>query len=78
MTSHNPDNIKIDQINAALQGLIKSDPYLAPYRDIIGRRLLKIAETRQRLGITDDLIRVSTGIENIDELIADFEAALAS
>lgn len=31
---------------------------------------------RERLGITDDLIRVSVGIEDADELIADFEQAL--
>jgi cystathionine gamma-synthase/cystathionine gamma-lyase/cystathionine beta-lyase len=35
------------------------------------------AEQRQQLGITDDLIRVSVGIENLDELIADFEQALS-
>ena len=32
---------------------------------------------RDRLGITDDLIRVSVGIEDSEELIADFEQALA-
>ncbi len=36
---------------------------------------LKPAE-RQKLGITDDLIRVSVGIEHIDDLIADFAQAL--
>jgi cystathionine beta-lyase/cystathionine gamma-synthase len=34
-------------------------------------------EERARLGVTDDLIRVSVGIESPDELIADFEQALA-
>ena len=33
-------------------------------------------EDRERLRITDDLIRVSVGIENIDELRADFDQAL--
>lgn len=33
-------------------------------------------EDRRRLGITDELIRVSTGIEDADELIEDFERAL--
>jgi cystathionine beta-lyase/cystathionine gamma-synthase len=33
-------------------------------------------EDRSRLGITDDLVRVSIGIEDIDELIADFDQAL--
>ncbi len=35
------------------------------------------AEGRGRLGVTDDLIRVSVGIEDIGELIADFEQALS-
>ncbi|MCH8960463.1 MAG: aminotransferase class I/II-fold pyridoxal phosphate-dependent enzyme [Bacteroidetes bacterium] len=35
-------------------------------------------EERQRLGVTDSLIRVSIGIEATDDLIADFEQALAA
>jgi cystathionine beta-lyase/cystathionine gamma-synthase len=34
-------------------------------------------EARERLGITDGLIRVSVGIEDADDLIADFAQALA-
>ncbi len=34
-------------------------------------------EARQGLGITDGLIRVSTGIENKDDILQDFEAALS-
>jgi cystathionine beta-lyase/cystathionine gamma-synthase len=34
-------------------------------------------EERQRLGVTDDLIRVSVGLESVDELVADFAQALA-
>ena len=34
-------------------------------------------EERARLGISDQLIRLSTGIEDAEDLIADFEAALA-
>jgi len=49
MTSHKPDGNQQDQINLALQRLMKSDPYLAPYQNIISRRLSKIAQTRQRL-----------------------------
>jgi cystathionine beta-lyase/cystathionine gamma-synthase len=30
---------------------------------------------REEIGITDTLIRVSVGIENIEDLIADFEQA---
>jgi methionine-gamma-lyase len=35
-------------------------------------------ETRDRLGITDSLIRISVGIENADDLIADLEQALGN
>lgn len=34
-------------------------------------------EERQALGVTDDLVRVSAGIEAADELVADFEQALS-
>lgn len=33
-------------------------------------------ETRERLGITEDFLRFSVGIENIDDLIADLDQAL--
>lgn len=33
-------------------------------------------EIRKELGITDNLIRVSAGIENIEDLIADLQNAL--
>lgn len=33
-------------------------------------------QERERLGITDNLIRVSVGLEEIDDLIADFKRAL--
>jgi len=33
-------------------------------------------ETRDRLGITDAMIRISVGIENADDLIADLTQAL--
>jgi cystathionine beta-lyase/cystathionine gamma-synthase len=32
---------------------------------------------RERLGITDDLVRLSCGIEGARDLIGDFEQALA-
>ena len=35
-------------------------------------------ERKQALGITDNLVRVSIGIEDADDLIADFEQALAA
>ena len=33
-------------------------------------------EQRLQFGITDGLIRVSVGLENIEDIIADFEQAL--
>ncbi len=35
-------------------------------------------ERKQALGITDNLVRISIGVEDADDLIADFEAALAA
>ena len=35
------------------------------------------AELRQKMGVTEQLVRLSVGIENIDDLIADLEHALA-
>ena len=34
------------------------------------------AEARARLGITDGLVRISVGIEDADDLLADLEQAL--
>jgi methionine-gamma-lyase len=34
-------------------------------------------ETRDRMGVTDALIRISVGIENAEDLIADLEQALS-
>jgi cystathionine beta-lyase/cystathionine gamma-synthase len=36
------------------------------------------AEHRRRMGITDQMIRLSVGIENADDLIADLDQALAT
>jgi cystathionine beta-lyase/cystathionine gamma-synthase len=36
------------------------------------------AEHRQKMGVAEQLIRLSVGIENVDDLIADLEQALAS
>jgi cystathionine beta-lyase/cystathionine gamma-synthase len=35
-------------------------------------------ETRQRLGITDGLVRLSVGLESADDLIADLRQAIGS
>jgi cystathionine beta-lyase/cystathionine gamma-synthase len=34
------------------------------------------AEQRARLGITDGLVRISVGLEDIEDIIADLDAAL--
>jgi methionine-gamma-lyase len=34
-------------------------------------------ETRDRMGVSEAMIRISVGIENADDLIADLEQALA-
>ena len=36
------------------------------------------AERRQRLGIADNLIRLSVGIEDVEDLLADLEQALGA
>ena len=36
------------------------------------------AEQREKMGVTEQLIRVSVGIENADDLIADLEQAFAA
>jgi len=33
-------------------------------------------ERKQALGITDNLVRISVGVEDADDLIADFDQAL--
>ena len=35
------------------------------------------ADIRKKVGITDGLIRLSVGIENIEDIIADIEQAIA-
>ena len=35
------------------------------------------SEERQKMGVTEQLVRLSVGIENVDDLITDLERALA-
>jgi len=67
-----------------LEGL--SIPYVAPSLGGVETLVTRPAATshagmspedRARLGITDDLVRVSVGIEHEEDLVADFENALA-
>jgi cystathionine gamma-synthase/methionine-gamma-lyase len=44
-------------------------PVMASHRDIAPRM-------RERMGIRENLVRVSLGIESIEDIIADFDAAL--
>jgi cystathionine gamma-synthase/methionine-gamma-lyase len=46
-------------------------PATASHRDLLPAR-------RQELGIVDGLVRISVGIENIDDILADIEQALAA
>ena len=46
-------------------------PATASHRDLIPAR-------RQELGIVDGLVRISVGIEKIDDIIADIEQALST
>jgi cystathionine gamma-synthase/methionine-gamma-lyase len=46
-------------------------PATSSHRDLLPAR-------REELGIVDGLVRVSVGIENIDDIIADFEQALSA
>jgi cystathionine beta-lyase/cystathionine gamma-synthase len=73
---------------AAAQGLLDALqlPYVAPSLGGVETLITRPATTshagmqpedRERLGITDDLIRVSCGIEGQQDLIADFDQALA-
>jgi cystathionine beta-lyase/cystathionine gamma-synthase len=34
-------------------------------------------EVRRKMGVTEQMIRISVGVENVDDLIADLEAGLA-
>ena len=61
-------------------------PYVAPSLGGVETLITRPATTshagmspqdRERLGITDDLVRLSCGIEGADDLIADFDRALA-
>jgi cystathionine beta-lyase/cystathionine gamma-synthase len=46
-------------------------PGIASHRDLTPAR-------RQELGISDGLIRISVGIENVKDIIADIDQALGS
>ena len=49
MNSQRPGHFTPDQITRAIAALLEKDPYLTPYKEIIRRRLTKIAQTEKRL-----------------------------
>jgi cystathionine beta-lyase/cystathionine gamma-synthase len=65
------DHVRIP-LHAASLGAVES----LVVRPARSSHLGMAVEDRERLRITDDLIRVSVGIENIDELRTDFDQAL--
>lgn len=79
-TVHNPSlvphilkRVKLLQFAESLGGVesLITFPAVQTHADIP-------AEARERLGITDCLLRVSVGIEDIDDIIADFKQAFAN
>jgi cystathionine beta-lyase/cystathionine gamma-synthase len=36
------------------------------------------AEGRKKIGLTDGMVRISVGVEDVDDIIADLEQALAA
>ncbi len=67
------DNLKIAKLAVSLGGTetLASAPAAMTHLSVPDER-------RQALGITDNLVRISIGVEDADDLIADFDAALAA
>ena len=81
-------SLRLRDGEAAAQGLLEAVrlPFVAPSLGGVETLITRPAATshagmstedRDRLGITADLIRVSCGIEGTQDLIADFDQALA-
>ena len=72
-TSRFIDACRIPRIGPSLGGVesLIEQPGIVSYFDTA-------PEDRRALGITDELVRLSVGIEDTDDLLADFEQALAS
>jgi len=80
-------NLRLRDGPAAAERLLDalSIPYVAPSLGGVKTLVLQPSTTshvglrpeeRRRLGITDELVRVSCGIEHADDLIEDFRLAL--
>jgi len=66
------DNVKLCALAESLGGVetLISHPALMTHASVP-------PEMRQRIGITDDLVRLSVGIEDVEDLIADLDHALS-
>jgi cystathionine beta-lyase/cystathionine gamma-synthase len=66
------DNVKLCALAESLGGVetLISHPALMTHASVP-------PEMRQKIGIADDLVRLSVGIEDADDLIADLQQALA-
>ena len=69
---HLLENVKLIKFAESLGGVetLITHPRLQTHADLP-------AETAQKLGITDNFLRLSVGIENADDLIEDLRQALA-
>jgi methionine-gamma-lyase len=67
------DNLKLVKLAVSLGGTesLASHPAAMTHLSVPQAR-------KDELGISDNLVRVSIGVENADDLIADFEQALAA
>ena len=67
------DNLRLVKLAVSLGGTesLASHPAAMTHLSVAPAR-------KQELGITDNLVRVSIGVEDADDLIADFELALAA
>lgn len=66
------DSLKIIKLAVSLGGTesLMQHPYSMTHADVPD-------DVKIRLGITESMVRISVGIENVDDLIADLEQALA-
>ena len=67
------DALRLWQLGPSLGGVesLASHPATVSYYDYA-------REERYRIGITDNLIRLAVGIEDVEDLVADLDRALAS
>ena len=66
------DALQIIKLAVSLGGTesLMEHPYSMTHADVP-------ADVKERLGITSNLVRISVGIENVDDLLADLKNALS-